>query len=178
MTFFSAKDKGGLVDINVAALGSDVPLADETIAVVEFKAKGSAPEATIYLSKIDVRGPRNERADDEIAKLGRISLDLAVGKPDVTKVFHNYPNPFNPETWIPFQLNQDADVSVSIYDMRGHLVKSIELGHVPAGYYLNQSKAVRWDGRNDFGERVSSGIYFYQFKAGKMIKMNKMVVLK
>ena len=178
LTFFSSKDKGGVIDINVAALGSDVPLADETIATVEFRAVGSSPETNISLSKVDVRGVRNERTDEKLAELGKIGLSLSVGKPGVTKVFHNYPNPFNPETWIPFQLDKDVDVSVSIFDMRGHLVKSIELGHVPAGYYLNKSNAARWDGRNDFGEKVSSGIYFYQFKAGKVVKMSKMVVLK
>jgi len=105
-------------------------------------------------------------------------LNLIVGKPDVTKVFHNYPNPFNPETWIPFQLDRDTDVRVKIYDLQGYLVKTIELGNTPAGYYLSKDKSVRWDGRNDFGEKVSSGIYFYQFQAGRIIKTNKMIVLK
>ena len=178
MTFFSAKDKGGVVDINVAALGSDVPLADETIATVELRAKGSAPNADIYLSKIDVRGVRNERADDEIAKLGKVGLNLSVGKPDVTKVFHNYPNPFNPETWIPFQLEKETDVCVKIYDIKGQLVKVIKLENKPAGYYLNKEQALRWNGRNNAGERVSSGIYFYQFQAGKTVKTSKMAILK
>jgi hypothetical protein len=178
MTFFRAEDKESVVDINVAALGGDVPLADETIATLEFKAKGSSPNTTIYLSEIDVRGVRNEKADDKLVKLGKVGLNLSVGKPDVTKVFHNYPNPFNPETWIPFQLDKETDVSVKIYGLNGHLVKAIQLWQLPAGYYLNKDKAIHWDGRNDSGERVSSGIYFYQFKAGKVIKTSKMVILK
>jgi len=178
MTIFKADDKGNLIDINVAALGTDIPLADETIATVEFRAKGSAPNTTIYLSKIDVRGLRNEKADDKLAKLSRVGLNLSVGRPDVTEVFHNYPNPFNPETWIPFQLKETTDVFVNIYDMQGHLVKIIELGRIPAGYYLNKDRALHWDGRNSTGEKVSSGIYFYQFRAGKSVKTSKMVILR
>jgi len=98
--------------------------------------------------------------------------------PAYLKVFHNYPNPFNPETWIPFQLDKDTDVSLKIYDLKGHLVKTIDLGNTPAGYYLSREQAIHWDGRNNTGEKVSSGIYFYQFKAGKVIKTSKMVVLK
>ena len=178
LTFFSAPDKGGVVDINVAALGGDVPLAGETIATVEFRAKGSAPFVSLYLSRIDVRGVRNERADDKLSKLGVVGLNLSVGKPDVTGVFHNYPNPFNPETWIPFQLEKEADVRLKIYDLQGHLVKTIELGNKPAGYYLSKERALHWDGRNDSGEKVSSGIYLYQFQAGKVVKTSKMVILK
>ena len=178
MTIFKADDRGNLIDINVAALGTDVPLADETIATVEFRAKGSAPETTIYLSKIDVRGVRNERADDKLAELGKVALNLSIGKPDVTKVFHNYPNPFNPETWIPFQLSKAVGVVVNIYDIKGQLVRKIELGQTPAGYYLNKDLAVHWDGRNSLAEKVSSGIYFYQFQAGKTVKTSKMVILR
>jgi hypothetical protein len=178
MTLFKAEAKGNLIDINVAALGTDVPLSDETIATVEFKAKGSAPNATIYLSGVDVRGLRNEKPDDKLANLGIVGLNLSVGKPDVTKIFHNYPNPFNPETWIPFQLSEATDVLIKIYDLKGQLVKTIELENKPAGYYLNKDKALHWDGRNSLGEKVSSGIYFYQFRAGKVIKTSKMVILK
>jgi len=178
LTIFKADDKGNLLDINVAALGTDIPLADETIATVEFRVKGSAPNTTIYLSKIDVRGLRNEKADDKLTNLGRVSLDLSVGKPTVTKIFHNYPNPFNPETWIPFQLREATDVQLNIYDIKGYLVQIIKLGRIPAGYYLSKPRALHWDGRNSTGEKVSSGIYFYQFRAGKSVKTSKMVILR
>ena len=177
MTFFSAEYGKGIIDISVAALGGDVPFADETIATVEFRVKGSSPQGTLYLSEIDVRGPRNERVDDKLSELGKVGLNLAVGKPDVTKIFHNYPNPFNPETWIPFQLEADANVSLKIYDTNGHLVKSIKLGQIPGGYYLSADRALRWDGRNDAGEKVSSGIYFYQLQTGKLIKTSRMAIV-
>ncbi|MBM3237836.1 T9SS type A sorting domain-containing protein [Candidatus Poribacteria bacterium] len=178
ITLFQVEAKGNLIDINVAALGTGVPLSDETIATVEFKAKGSAPNAIMYLSRVDVRGLRNEKPDDKLANFGIFGLNLSVGKPAVTKIFHNYPNPFNLETWIPFQLSEATDVLIKIYDLKGQLVKTIKFGNTPAGYYLSKEKAVHWNGRSSFGEKVSSGIYFYQFRAGKVIKTSKMVILK
>ena len=178
LTVFNAEDKESLIDINVAALGPDVPLAGNTIATVEFRAKGSGAKAIISLAKIDVRGLRNEKPDDKLAKVGTVGLNLSVGKPEVTKAFCNYPNPFNPETWIPFQLEKATDVDLKIYNMQGHLVKTISLARIPAGYYLNKDKALQWDGRNRFGEKVSSGIYFYRFQAGEVVRTNRMVLLR
>jgi len=90
----------------------------------------------------------------------------------------NYPNPFNPETWIPYQLTDDNDVVISIYDSTGRLIRKLELGHRPAGYYLGKDKAAYWDGRNDQGERAASGVYFYQFMAGDFAAIHKLVITK
>jgi len=177
-SFFRAETKGALININVVALGVDVPLTSATIANVEFRSKEATPESAIYLSRIDLRSVKNEKIDSELSNFSGGKLSLSVGKPDITKVYPNYPNPFNPETWIPFQLDKETDVMVKIYDLRGNLVKAVSLERIPAGYYLSKARAFHWNGRNDFGERVSSGIYFYQFKAGKVIKTSKMVVLK
>ena len=98
--------------------------------------------------------------------------------PDETHLLANYPNPFNPETWIPYQLATSTDVQILIYDARGTLVRRLELGHQPAGYYTRTSQAAYWDGRNDLGERVASGVYFYQLLAGESSLIRKMVVLK
>ena len=98
--------------------------------------------------------------------------------PSETTLSANYPNPFNPETWIPYQLSNTSDVKITIYDTRGTVVRQLELGHQPAGYYTNRSRAAYWDGRNDFGERVSSGLYFYQLKTDNMSLLRKMVILK
>ena len=78
----------------------------------------------------------------------------------------NYPNPFNPETWLPYQLAADAPVTIHIYNQRGQFIRAISLGHQPAGVYINRGKAAYWDGRNDIGEKVSSGVYFYNLQAG------------
>ena len=90
----------------------------------------------------------------------------------------NYPNPFNPETWIPYQLSASADVSVSIYAVDGRLVRRLELGHQSAGVYRSRSRAAYWDGRNVFGERVASGLYFYTLTAGDFTATRKMLIRK
>ena len=95
-----------------------------------------------------------------------------------TKFLPNYPNPFNPETWIPYQLAKAADVSVNIYDVSGHLVRTIAAGFKPIGYYLTRERAAYWDGRNAAGEPVSSGVYFLQFIAGDFSATQRIVVLK
>ena len=103
---------------------------------------------------------------------------LALVAPEATALLANYPNPFNPETWIPYHLANDTDVLLSIYDMDGALVRELDLGHQRAGYYTDRSRAAYWDGRNGLGERVASGVYFYQLRAGDYLKLRKMVILK
>ena len=88
----------------------------------------------------------------------------------------NYPNPLNPETWIPYQLAEDADATVRIYSVVGKLVRTLRLGHKRAGVYETKEKAVYWDGKNEAGEQVSSGIYFYNIQAGDFSATRKMAV--
>ena len=110
-----------------------------------------------------------------IAKLEQF---LAMLVPDETLLLANYPNPFNPETWIPYQLAKSADVSVSIYAADGKLVRKLDVGYQPAGAYRIRSRAAYWDGRNALGERVASGVYFYTFTAGDFTATRKMLVVK
>ena len=98
--------------------------------------------------------------------------------PQTSALLPNYPNPFNPETWIPYQLATASDVQISIYDMRGMLVRQLDLGHRPVGLYKNRSRAAYWDGRNDLGESVASGVYFYTLTAGDFAATRKMLILK
>jgi len=95
-----------------------------------------------------------------------------------TALLSNYPNPFNPETWIPYQLSDPAEVSVSIYSVDGKLVRTLELGQVPAGVYSDKERAAYWDGRNAAGEPVASGVYFYTLRAGDFKATRKMVIRK
>jgi hypothetical protein len=90
----------------------------------------------------------------------------------------NFPNPFNPETWIPYQLAQEADVVIEFYDVSGRLVQTLSLGKKEAGMYLTKDTAAHWDGRNSAGEKVSSGIFFYCIKAGTFSALRKMVIMK
>ena len=103
---------------------------------------------------------------------------LAVLSPDETRLLANYPNPLNPETWIPYQLASSGDVQIVIYNARGAVVRNLELGHQRAGYYAEKTRAAYWDGRNTVGERVASGIYFYQLQTDNVSLLRKMVILK
>ena len=113
-------------------------------------------------------------------KNNQIQLEdlIAYEIPAETELLRNYPNPFNPETWIPYRLAEDADVSLTIYDSNGELVRSINVGHQIAAVYESRAKAIYWDGRNRFGEQVASGIYFYSLNAGDFSATRKMVILK
>lgn len=120
--------------------------------------------------------------------------EIAVGKPqsvtpegkysttcaDVkqTKLFQNYPNPLNPETWIPYQLAEAADVVISIYNVNGHITRVLNLGMRKAGAYLNKSRAACWDGKDESGQGVSSGIYFYRIEAGDFSATRKMAITR
>ena len=98
--------------------------------------------------------------------------------PSETTLLTNYPNPFNPETWIPYQLAHDTNVTLTIYDIRGAVVRRLDLGHQQGGYYIDRIKAAYWDGRNNLGESVGSGVYFYQLQAEDFSAIRKMVILK
>ena len=90
----------------------------------------------------------------------------------------NYPNPFNPETWIPYQLAEPGDVNLTIYDIQGRVVRALDLGHQLAGQYQTRSRAAYWDGKNAFGEPVANGLYFYTFTAGDFTATRKMLIRK
>ena len=106
-----------------------------------------------------------------------VRLD-GVGRPKQTLLLQNYPNPFNPETWIPYHLSEAAPVTLSIYDAAGQQIRTLSFGFQSAGFYQSQSRAAYWDGRNDLGERVSNGVYFYQLSTPSEHQMKRMVIVK
>ncbi len=103
---------------------------------------------------------------------------LASLTPQTTTLLANYPNPFNPETWIPYQLATPAEVALTIYAANGAVVRTLTLGHQPAGHYQSRSRAAYWDGRNALGEPVASGVYFYTLTAGDFTATRKMLIRK
>jgi hypothetical protein len=109
---------------------------------------------------------QNEEPQRAPARLGTTSV------PDA------YPNPFNPEVWMPYRLGQGVAVRITLYSASGHLVRTLDLGYQAAGDYVDKSKAAYWDGRNEAGELVSSGIYFYTFQAGNFTAIKKLVMIK
>ena len=122
--------------------------------------------------QIDDGSPAFRRAINVLEML------LQTVRPEMTALLPNYPNPFNPETWIPYQLSNASDVQITIYDTKGAIVRTLGLGHQTAGYYTNRSRAAYWDGRNGLGENVASGVYFYQLQADDVSHLRKMVILK
>ena len=103
---------------------------------------------------------------------------LRAVRPEMTALLPNYPNPFNPETWIPYQLSDASNVRIIIYDTKGIVVRTLALGHQAAGYYTDRNRAAYWDGRNGLGENVASGIYFYQLQTDNVSRTRKMIILK
>ncbi|MCG9131972.1 leucine-rich repeat domain-containing protein [Candidatus Poribacteria bacterium] len=110
-----------------------------------------------------------------IANLQRL---LALLIPERTALLANYPNPFNPETWIPYQLAEPANITIHIYAMSGALVRELNLGHQVAGVYSEKNRAAYWNGCNQLGEPVASGVYFYTFTAGDFTATRKMLIRK
>ena len=142
------------------------------------------PAALSTFTAADIRGWLTEaqRLDITDAKLqsGIRFLEqlLLVLVPKETALLPNYPNPFNPETWIPYHLAKDADVTLTIYAIDGQVVRRLALGHQSAGMYQNRSRAAYWDGKNQFGEPVASGVYFYTLTAGDFTTTRKMLIRK
>ena len=120
------------------------------------------------------------RLTDVTAQRGILVLKQlgAVLNPKETTLLPNYPNPFNPETWIPYRLAMAADVTLTIYDSSGGIVRTLDIGHRVAAVYESREKAIYWDGNNKFGERVASGVYFYHLTAGDFSATRKMLILK
>ena len=98
--------------------------------------------------------------------------------PNTTALLPNYPNPFNPETWIPYQLSKPADVTLTIYNVRGVMVRQLALGHRAAGVYYSRTRAAHWDGKNNLGEKVAAGLYFCTLKAGDFTATRRMLIRK
>ena len=127
-----------------------------------------------------VSGPFTHKVGIEDLRNAYLSLALTVGDvhPAETILGQNFPNPFNPETWIPYQLEKSADVSLQIYDTSGGIVRTIDLGFKSQGFYMTRSTAAYWDGRNNMGEQVASGVYFYSLQTPDFSATRKMLILK
>ena len=176
------------LDYDVNGDGS-VDANDLRAVIANSDSSGAAPAIEVDLKAMDIDFNRVQEQIEMLLAAGDISLEgqrvllylqhlLASARPDETVLLANYPNPFNPETWIPYHLAESTDVRVNIYDAQGVLVRVLTLGHQMAGYYTSRSRAAYWNGRNTLGERVASGIYFYQLQTDAISPMRKMVILK
>ena len=114
--------------------------------------------------QIDLLIATNDRSPAALRTLVYMQQLLATARPEKTQLFANYPNPFNPETWIPYELATDTHVKITIYITQGVVIRTLQFGHQSAGYYTGRDRAAYWDGRNALGEQVASGLYFYQLE--------------
>ena len=175
---------------NVADINGDgvVHIIDMIIVAAALGTDAAAPALhTKELSELNTTDVKKWLSDaqqlnltDAMTQQGILFLErlLAVLVPKQTSLLANFPNPFNPETWIPYHLAIASDVKITIYNVHGSVVRQLNLGHQKEGYYMSKSRAAYWDGTNYVGERVASGVYFYTFTAGNFTATHKMLIRK
>ena len=171
-------NKDGAVNFLDLLLIFDNRDADAAGAPTVVGMKLTAVQVDILQEQIDLLIETGDRSPAAMRTLVYLQQLIATARPEKTQLFANYPNPFNPETWIPYELATDTTVKITIYNTQGVVIRTLTLGHQAAGYYTGRDRAAYWDGRNALGEQVASGIYFYQFETDDMSSMRKMVILK
>ncbi len=170
-------NRDGVIDIK------DLVLVASSVSY-DAVAPAAHPQAIATITPPDVHGwiSQAQRLDLTDVRLQRglffLEQLLAALVPKETELLRNYPNPFNPETWIPYRLAEDAFVTLTIYDRSGRGVRTLDVGHRVAAFYESRSKAIYWDGRNNLGETVASDVYFYHLSAGDYSATRRMVILK
>ncbi len=182
-------DKSPLTDTRADANGDgkvDIEDLVWIIKAIEAKVMASPSNRTLSEEEFAVLFALHEKIEDIPADYAQIELVrhflkqllMLIERPLETKLYANYPNPFNPETWIPYQLAEDTEVTIRIYNASGHVVRTLFTGIQDAGYYLRRSKAAYWDGKNEFGEQVASGVYIYELTTPTFKQTKRLVVLK
>ena len=157
-----------------AAIGSDGSAAP-ALSNIHPDDMPTRPTVQTWLNLARQRNISDPSFQRGITVLEHLLISLT---PTETSLLSNYPNPFNPETWIPYQLSAPADVRITIYASDGTLVRQLDMGYQPIGIYHHRSRAAYWDGKNDTGETVASGVYFYMFRAGSFSATRKMLIRK
>ena len=154
------------------AIGGDAAAPSAMPAAFEFFSTAEVQQWLVETERLSLTDAMSQRGVRFLEQL------LAALTPTETALLPNYPNPFNPETWLPYRLAESAEVTVRIYAANGTLIRTLALGHLPVGIYEGRSRAAYWDGRNALGEPVASGVYFYTLSAGDFSATRKMVIRK
>ena len=166
----------GQVDIlDLTSVANNIGAASAIAALAPSNGTLTAAVVQAWIAQAQVENDGSLVFQQGIANLIKLLVSLT---PSETQLLSNYPNPFNPETWIPYQLATAADVQIRIYAASGVLVRTLNVGHQSAGRYRDRSRAAYWDGKNELGEPVASGIYFYTFTAGDFTATKKMLIRK
>lgn len=162
-------------------------IVDDQIRVAFARIDQVEPVRTdLFLVEFDVlantSGHESMFSFDDVTLAESLSIMLRNGKitiiPDKSLLLQNYPNPFNPDTWLPYQLAENSKVTITIYNQNGQLIRSFNIGDRQAGSYISKDKAAYWDGKNSFGEKVTSGVYFYTLHAGEFAATRRMLIVK
>ena len=162
-------------DLILVAAAVDAAVAAAPAARAKVQTHFTETQLQGWLAEARVSGNTSRVYQRGVAVIEQL---LALLTPQETTLLANYPNPFNPETWIPYQLSEPTHVRLTLYDINGRVVRDLDLGHQRAGKYENRSRAAYWDGRNAVGEPVASGLYFYTLTAGDFTATRKMLIMK
>lgn len=154
-------------------IGSDDAIIALQIAVEAIK---PTPE---QLCSADMNNDGKITSNDVIIIIRKAAgLLTPINLPESCKLMQNFPNPFNPETWIPYQINEPAKVVIRIFNINGELIRELDLGYKLPGIYKCRNTAAYWDGKNEAGEYTAGGVYFYSMQAGKFQETKKMIIIR
>ena len=162
----------GFVDREDLLLVVNALESEDNISAAPASATANLQRWILAAKQYDLGDPTFQRGVVVLEQL------LMPSRPTATALLPNYPNPFNPETWIPYQLAKPANVSISIYAADGRLIRTLDLGNQSVGLYQSKSRAAYWNGKNELGEPVASGVYFYTLTAGAFTATRKMLIRK
>ena len=164
-----------IADVLLVIEALDDPVAAAAPSLGEI---GTSLDPALLTAQIDILRAESDGSMKYEHAIAFFQGLLASIRPTETRLLANYPNPFNPETWIPYHLANPSNVRITIYNIRGSIVRRLDLGHQREGYYTSQNRAAYWDGRNALGESVASGVYFYTLTAGEFTATRKMLIRK
>jgi len=175
---FAPETYGGSVERVSADMSADGVSGSGVLTTVTFRRRGASwqthnPLTSARVTLVDRQG----RATEAVLPLRDLDFGRVV-TPNVSRLLPAYPNPFNPETWIPFELAEASAVTVQVYDTHGGLVRTFDLGYREPGAYASRDDAVYWDGRNELGETSASGVYYYRIQAGEFSDTRRFLLLK
>ena len=184
MNIYPDVNGDGVVDVrDLVVVAADIgavataPTLKKDPAKLSILTTGNLTQWIRLAKQLDTQDSRTQKGIAILEQLLAVLTQTEV-LPKETALLANYPNPFNPETWIPYQLSKPAEVSISIHSAGGRLVRRLKLGFLDAGMYDSKSRAAYWDGRNELGESVASGVYFYTLTAGDFAATGKMLIQK
>ena len=171
-------DRNGAVDVDDLILVSNHfgEVYNDSDADQQLSLRTEARRAYDMINAAPYNSPAIRKFKAHLKRL--LAMDRSTSLPMSSDLLPNYPNPFNPDTWIPYHLARSSDVAIGIYSITGQLIRTLNLGHKEPGFYTSKDKAAHWDGKNASGEGLASGLYFYIMRAGDFTATRKMLLVE